>query len=90
MLAKVPVISTLSSGVDEYIDNGIDGVIVENEPRALARAIEWVVAPENDVALKQLVENAYARVSVGHEPGDYRAELLKITETALARRSAIV
>lgn len=60
MAAGVPVIATRVGGNVEVVRDGVEGVLVEPEPRALAEAVEKLL--ESPVERERLAENARKRV----------------------------
>ena len=66
---KLPILSTPVSAIPEFIENGVHGILTEDDPESLARAIENVAAdPARGAAMAQ---SAYDRLitSFRMQPG---------------------
>jgi glycosyltransferase involved in cell wall biosynthesis len=86
MLFGKVVIVTEAPGVRDYVDDGETGLVVDPEPAAVRRAIEWALAPENHAAVARMrakaQEVANSRFLLRH----YFARLWDIAEQEVAAR----
>jgi len=75
-------------GVTDYIQNYVNGIIVDGTPQKLCEAIEWVYNPANRKAVKNIQQYAPESVKEFTYENHLRAMAL-IIESAIAERHAM-
>ena len=78
----VPVIATRSGGIDEVIDDGVNGYLALDSRGLASRAIELLADPQR---VDSIVESAHACWSQHFTVEGYRAQVLRAMEEAAAR-----
>lgn len=63
MKFRKPSIVNQSFGVQDHINNGVDGIIVDGSPEGYVRALNWVLDPKNAAAVKHLCEAGHRTAS---------------------------
>jgi glycosyltransferase involved in cell wall biosynthesis len=83
MSMGVPVIASRTGGLPEVIEDGVSGLLVENDAGEIAAAIQRIV--QNSQEAQRLIENARARVAARFTPRHLLAATLGSYRRALAR-----
>jgi glycosyltransferase involved in cell wall biosynthesis len=86
MLFGKVVIVTEAPGVRDYVDDGETGLVVDPEPAAVRRAIEWALAPENQAAVARMRAKAQEVAKDRFLLRHYFARLWEIAEQEVAAR----
>jgi hypothetical protein len=83
MSMGVPVIASRTGGLPEVIEDGISGLLVENDASEIAAAMQRIL--QNSQQARRLIENAKARVAARFTPNHLLAATLASYRRALAR-----
>ncbi|HEY7303768.1 MAG TPA: glycosyltransferase family 4 protein [Bryobacteraceae bacterium] len=83
MSMGVPVIASRTGGLPEVIEDGVSGLLVENETSEIAAAMQRILHDSQQARL--LIENAKARVAARFTPDHLVAATLASYRRALAR-----
>ncbi len=85
MAAGLPVVAVNSMGTNEIVENGVTGLLSENEPQALAKAIQQVMG---DGALFGRFKNAAAKKSRSFDIHIAAKKLIAVYEQAIEDKKA--
>jgi hypothetical protein len=81
------VVVTENPGVRDYIDDGVTGLVVPpSDPAALARALTWALAPENQGRAREIGREAARVARARFSQESYARHMLETVDRALARR----
>ena len=87
MWLRKPTIVSQALGVEEFIDDGENGLIVDGSPQSYATAIEWVLDPAHKTRVDTLCDRAHESVRTLHTVERHVARLLSVVdETARENR----
>lgn len=75
-----PTIISRALAVDEYVDDGINALVVEPDADAYLRAIGWVLDPNNAVAVADMCSKASEHVESRYTLQPYVTTLLQILD----------
>jgi glycosyltransferase involved in cell wall biosynthesis len=81
MSMGVPVIASRIGGLPEVIEDGVSGVLVENDAAEIASAMKRIV--KDSLQARSLIENAKARVAARFTPRHLVAATLASYRRAL-------
>ncbi len=86
MWLKKPVIISDALAVDEYIQNGETGLVVDGSAEGYVKALRWVLDPANAEAAAQLGDNAHAAIRDKFSLDQYTSEILAVMDEVMAQQ----
>lgn len=92
MQLEKPTIISDALAVREYVNDGTDALVVEPEPEAYARAVEWVLDPANADQVSDMCRHARLHVEENYTLEPYVSNLLRIIDDSgpiVQRRSSV-
>lgn len=88
MWLKKPVIVSDALAVDEYIQNGETGLVVDGSPEGYVKALRWVLDPANAEQVGRMSERAHHVIKEEFSLDHYTSEILAVVDEAMAEQAA--
>ncbi|MBV7337963.1 glycosyltransferase [Chloroflexi bacterium TSY] len=82
-----PTIVSRALGVEEYVEDGKTGLLVDGSPQSYAIAIEWMLDPTNSNTIEAMCDAAHHVIRTRFTPEQHAAKLLAIVGEAVRKQN---
>lgn len=86
MWLKKPLIVSDALAVDEYVQDGETGLVVDGSPEGYVKALRWVLDPANAEQVAGMCERAHAAIREKFSLEQYTSQILAVMEEAMAQQ----